>query len=32
MEELWWEASVWISLALVSSLISLKIGISVATR
>ena len=30
MEELWWEASVWISLALVSSLISLKIGISVA--
>jgi len=30
MEQLWWEASIWIGLALVSSLISLKIGISVA--
>jgi Kef-type K+ transport system membrane component KefB len=30
MEQLWWEASVWIGLALISSLISLKVGISVA--
>ncbi|OGQ78808.1 MAG: hypothetical protein A3F90_15235 [Deltaproteobacteria bacterium RIFCSPLOWO2_12_FULL_60_19] len=30
MEQLWGEAVVWISLALVSSLISLKVGISVA--
>ena len=30
MEQLWWDASFWIALALVSSLISLKIGISVA--
>ena len=30
MEQLWWEATIWISLALVSSLISVKIGISVA--
>jgi len=30
MEQLWREAVIWISLALVSSLISLKIGISVA--
>src|SRR2546430_5691850 len=30
MEQLWWEASIWIGLALVSSLISLRIGISVA--
>jgi Kef-type K+ transport system membrane component KefB len=30
MEQLWWEALIWISLALVSSLISLKVGISVA--
>ena len=30
MEQLWWDASLWIGLALVSSLISLKIGISVA--
>jgi Kef-type K+ transport system membrane component KefB len=29
-EQLWWEASIWILLALVSSLLSLKIGISVA--
>jgi len=30
VEQLWWEATIWISLALVSSLISVKIGISVA--
>lgn len=30
MEQLWWDASVWVGLALVSSLISLRIGISVA--
>ena len=30
MEQLWWDASVWVALALISSLISLKIGISVA--
>jgi len=30
MEQLWWEASVWVALALASSLISLRIGISVA--
>jgi Kef-type K+ transport system membrane component KefB len=30
MEQLWREALIWISLALVSSLISLKVGISVA--
>ena len=30
MEQLWWEALVWIGLALISSLISLRIGISVA--
>lgn len=30
MEQLWWDASVWVALALASSLISLKIGISVA--
>ena len=30
MEQLWWDASVWIALALISSLISLRIGISVA--
>ena len=30
MEQLWREASIWIALALTSSLISLKIGISVA--
>jgi Kef-type K+ transport system membrane component KefB len=29
-EQLWWEASIWILLALASSLLSLKIGISVA--
>src|SRR5438093_13629746 len=30
MEQLWWETSIWIGLTLVSSLISLRIGISVA--
>ena len=30
MEQLWWDASVWVALALVSSLISIRIGISVA--
>jgi Kef-type K+ transport system membrane component KefB len=30
VEQLWWEASIWILLALASSLLSLKIGISVA--
>ncbi len=30
MEQLWWDASVWIFLALISSLVSLRIGISVA--
>jgi Kef-type K+ transport system membrane component KefB len=30
MEQLWWDASVWVALALISSLISLRIGISVA--
>lgn len=30
MEQLWWEASFWVALALISSLISLRIGISVA--
>src|SRR5881628_2420683 len=30
MEQLWWDASFWIALALISSLISLRIGISVA--
>jgi Kef-type K+ transport system membrane component KefB len=30
VEQLWWDASVWVALALVSSLISLRIGISVA--
>lgn len=30
MEQLWWEAVIWVSLALLSSLISLRIGISVA--
>lgn len=30
MEQLWWDASVWIALALISSLISLRIGVSVA--
>jgi Kef-type K+ transport system membrane component KefB len=30
VEQLWWDATVWISLALISSLISLRIGISVA--
>jgi len=30
MEQLWWDASLWIALALISSLISLRIGISVA--
>jgi Kef-type K+ transport system membrane component KefB len=30
MEQLWWEASLWIALALISSLISLKVGVSVA--
>src|SRR3990167_7184103 len=30
MEQLWWEAIVWIGLALISSLISLRIGVSVA--
>jgi len=30
MEQIWWDASVWITLALISSLISLRIGISVA--
>ncbi len=30
MEQLWWDASVWVGLALISSLISLRIGISVA--
>jgi Kef-type K+ transport system membrane component KefB len=30
MEQLWWDASVWIALALISSLISLRLGISVA--
>jgi len=30
MEQLWWDASFWVALALVSSLISLRIGISVA--
>jgi len=30
MEQIWWDASVWVALALISSLISLKIGISVA--
>ncbi|MBI4528773.1 MAG: cation:proton antiporter [Deltaproteobacteria bacterium] len=30
MEQLWWDASIWIGLALISSLISLRIGISVA--
>ncbi|MFQ5852835.1 MAG: cation:proton antiporter [Candidatus Binatia bacterium] len=30
MEQLWWEALIWLSLALASSLLSLKIGISVA--
>jgi Kef-type K+ transport system membrane component KefB len=30
MEQLWWDASVWVGLALISSLISIRIGISVA--
>lgn len=30
MEQLWWDASFWVGLALISSLISLRIGISVA--
>lgn len=30
MEQLWWDASIWIGLALISSLISLRIGISAA--
>ncbi|MBI2349134.1 MAG: cation:proton antiporter, partial [Deltaproteobacteria bacterium] len=30
MEQLWWDASLWVALALISSLISLRIGISVA--
>lgn len=30
MEQLWWDASVWVGLALISSIISLRIGISVA--
>jgi Kef-type K+ transport system membrane component KefB len=30
MEQLWWDASVWIALALISSLFSLRLGISVA--
>jgi Kef-type K+ transport system membrane component KefB len=30
VEQLWWDASVWVGLALISSLISLRIGISVA--
>ncbi len=30
MEQLWWDASVWIALALISSLISLGIGVSLA--
>ena len=30
MEQLWWDASVWIALALISSLVSLRIGISAA--
>ena len=30
MEQLWWDASVWVGLALISSLVSLRIGISVA--
>jgi Kef-type K+ transport system membrane component KefB len=30
MEQLWWEASLWIALALISSLFSLRLGISVA--
>lgn len=30
MEQLWWDASVWIALALIASLVSLRIGISAA--
>ena len=30
MEQLWWDASIWIALALLSSLLSLRLGISVA--
>src|SRR5437870_10785884 len=30
MEQLWWDASFWIALALISSLLSLRIEISVA--
>jgi Kef-type K+ transport system membrane component KefB len=30
VEQLWWDASVWVALALISSLVSLRIGISVA--
>jgi Kef-type K+ transport system membrane component KefB len=30
MEQLWWDASIWIALALISSLFSLRLGISVA--
>jgi Kef-type K+ transport system membrane component KefB len=30
MEQLWWDASIWVALALLSSLVSLRIGISVA--
>ncbi|HWP59853.1 MAG TPA: cation:proton antiporter [Candidatus Acidoferrales bacterium] len=30
MEQLWWDASVWVALALVSSLLSLRVGVSVA--
>jgi Kef-type K+ transport system membrane component KefB len=30
MEQLWWDASTWIALALISSLFSLRLGISVA--
>ncbi|MBI4528150.1 MAG: cation:proton antiporter [Deltaproteobacteria bacterium] len=30
MEQLWWHASIWIGLALISSLISIRIGVSVA--
>ena len=30
MEQLWWDALVWVALALLSSLVSLRIGISVA--
>jgi Kef-type K+ transport system membrane component KefB len=30
VEQLWWDASLWIALALLSSLVSLRIGVSVA--